>query len=198
MAPDVQTVAVSRVDGGLTILRIIENEYTSDGSLRVHYDITSEYIEEIIAKHDWRDGYAAVSWRVVPNDFVHDDLDFTYRDAWKDSGHDKPDHDMPKARELQRIYLRKKRLAEFCRLDNDYRMADEAGDEAVKREIGAIRQKFRDVTEHPSIDAAQTVEELKLLTLESLVPEAEGTKYMDKMRFKTAFQPAEAPKDGKK
>lgn len=180
-----QTVAISRVDGGLTVVRILEK-----GS----YTIDDDYIQSIIDKYVeggcWINGQLPVSWRRVPNDFVSKDTDRTYRNAWKDTpGHSKPDHDMSKAREIQRIYLRMARLAEFCRLDNEYRIADETNNIQEKMRIGAEKQAFRDVTEDPRIEAAQTVEELKLLRLDYLLPEiTKGEKYMDKMRFNTAYQ----------
>jgi hypothetical protein len=186
-APDVKTVAISRVDGGVTVMRVIENEYDPAGELRVHFDITPEYVESLIAKHNWQGPLAPVSWEFVPNDYTDDNMDYTYRNAWKHvPGQVKPDHDMEKARLIQRIYLRKARIAEFCRLDTDYVIADEAGNEAEKKRIGALRQKFRDVPAHPRIAEAKTVEELKKLKLSQLVPETKGVKYMDKMRFSTA------------
>ncbi len=183
-APDVKTVVVTRVDGGVTVVRVIENEYGPDGEMLKHHGITPDYVERLIAKYNWQGRLAPVSWEFVPNDYVNEDTDHTYRDAWKHKkGGKKPDHDMTKAREIQRIHLRKARLAEFCRLDNDYRIADEAGDIKAKTKIGALRQKFRDVTKHPSIEAAQTVADLKKLRLDTLVPETKGVVYMDKMRF---------------
>lgn len=189
MAPDVQTVAVSRVDGGLTIVRIVETEYHVDGSIHKQYNITPEYIDAIIAKYNWQGGEAAVSWELVPNDYLTDDTDVTYRNAWvHKKGSKKPDHDMSKAREIQRVYLRKARMAEFCRLDNDYRIADEAGNIAEKQRIGRERQAFRDVTEDPRIEAASTVEELKALRLDVLLPEiTKGEEYMDKLRVSPAI-----------
>ena len=204
LRPDVVTIAISRVDGGLTVLRVIKTSYRkgANGEREVarDVDVTPEYIDYQILRYvndgHWPDGLAPVSWRIVPNDFVDETVDRTYRDAWKDAGNGKPDHDMPKAREIQRIYLRKARLAEFCRLDNEYRIADEiTGDVKAKREIGAIKQKFRDVTADPRIEAAQSVEELKRLRLDVLVPETKGEVYMDKMRFRTAFKPTAETKD---
>lgn len=187
-APDVKTVAITRVDGGVTVLRIIEVEYTSSGEVRAKFDITPEYVDALIQKHidggNWNGLLKPVSWEFVPNDYMHEDDDYTYRNAWVHApGGKKPNHDMPKAREIHRVYLRKARLAEFCRLDNDYRIADEANDQAEKARIGAHRQAFRDVTEDPRIEAATTVEELKALRLDALLPEiTKGEKYMDKMR----------------
>jgi len=199
LKPDVVTVAVSRVDGGLTVMRVIKKAYGVDENdervVTFEVDVTPAYIDRLISRYvndgHWPGGLAPVSWRIVPNDFVDETTDRTYRNAWKDAGNGKPDHDIAKAREVQRIYLRKARLAEFCRLDNDYRIADEAGDTAVKNEIGALRQQYRDVTVHPRIEAAQTIEELKLLKLKELCPEAKGVGYTDKFRFNSAaFPPA--------
>ena len=195
LAPDVVTVAVTRVDGGLTVMKIIEAEYVRDpenkaGRLLVkEYKITDEYIDQIIAKHGWTDGLAAVSWRIVPNDFANETVDRTYRNAWKDNPElNKPDHDMRLAKEVQRIYLRKSRLAEFCRLDNELRLAEAAGDAEAKATIMLEQQKFRDVTDDPRIEAAETVDDLKKLRLDALVPETKGEKYMDKMHWKTAVK----------
>jgi hypothetical protein len=157
----------------------------------MHREPTPEYINSLIEKRYeagmWNsdNGKKALSWRIVPDDFA--DTDRTFRNAWKDGRNGKPDHDMPKAREITRIHLRKERLKEFCRLDHVYRLAEEAGDQEVKREVATVKQKFRDVTDDPRIEAAQTVEELKALKLAELVPETVGAKYMDKMRFKTAW-----------
>jgi hypothetical protein len=169
--PDVVTVVISRADGGTSIKRIITSELAP----------TPENIEAELAKRSHV--FAGATWEIVPNDYVDENTDRTYRNAWVHAkGRKKPDHDMPKAREIQKVYLRKARMAEFCRLDNDYRIADEAGDQKAKKDIGALRQKFRDVTEDPRIEAAQTVEELKACRLDALIPETLGEKYMNKLR----------------
>lgn len=184
--PDVVTVAATRADGGLTVSRFIISEENPV--------ITTEVVNEVygrrviqIAEGKKPPGDAIVSWRFVPNDFVDENTDDTFRNAWKDDGNGKPDHDMPKAREIHRAHLRRARVAEFDRLDNDYRVADEAGDHQAKKDIGAVRQKFRDVTEDPRIEAAQTIDELKALRLEQLVPETKGEKSTDKLRVSPAI-----------
>lgn len=185
-APDIVTVVITRADGGLTVKRIIEKEYR-DGKLVRRVEVTPEFIEAELAKREVFKGH--LGWEIVPNDYLNEATDCTYREAWKHMpGSKKPGHDMDKARLLQRIYLRKSRMAEFDRLDSEYRLADEANDQAEKKRIGAIKQKFRDVTADPRIEAAQTIEELKRLTLKEIVPETIGEKYTDKMRFGTAKQ----------
>jgi hypothetical protein len=179
LAPDVVTVAVSRVDGGVTIMRVIKTSYRKplegEGSERVirrEVDVTPEYIERQIQRHveggNWIGDFAPTTWRIVPNDYLDDTNLPDYRDAWKDTGKGKPDHDMVKAKEIHRARLRKIRGNYLDALDADYMRADEAGDNQTKKAVAAKKQKFRDVTEHPAIEAAQTVEELKACTLEAL------------------------------
>lgn len=206
LTPDVVTVAITREDGGLTIMRVITAEYQkptrparvssigpdgeevfepeeplSDRILVRQHDVTNEYIEALIAKRYepapghpngvWsrENGKRAASWRFVPNDFVDETVDRTYRNAWKDSpGADRPGHDMVKARNVHRDILRRKRSREMDDLDIEYQRADEANDQNRKREVALRKQKLRDVTADPRIEAAQTVEDLKALTLEAL------------------------------
>lgn len=209
LAPDTVTVAITREDGGVTVMKVITAEYAWDKEQGVRvctqsHDPTPEYIEELIAKRYepapghpfgvWSSGNGkrAVSWRFVADDYGNEDR--TYRNAWKDApGRSKPDHDMPKAREIHRAYLRRARLAEFCRLDHDYRLADEANDQAAKKTIGTERQKFRDVTEDPRIEAAQTVEELKALRLDVLLPETVGEHVLDRIRVNPAINTERKP-----
>jgi hypothetical protein len=179
LRPDVVTVAVTRVDGGVTVMRVIKTSYRKpaegEGTERVAYrvvDVTPEYIDRQISRHveggNWVGPYAPVSWEIVPNDYINDDTDHTYRDAWKYEGKTKPGHDMVKARNIHRAQLRNRRGNMLDALDAEYMKADEAGDSQAKKSVATKRQKLRDVTEHPSIEAAQTVEELKACTIQSL------------------------------
>jgi hypothetical protein len=176
--PDVVTVAVTRVDGGLTILRVITTEYRpadpdeqAAGLTRVAVwtiDPTPEYVDAIIAKHDWQGGQAPVSWRFVPDDIVDDDTDQTFRNAWRDGGGNKPDVDMVKARDIHRNRLRRMRAPLLEDLDAEYMQADEAGDQQAKRAIAARKQALRDVTSDAAIDAAMTPEALKAVIPDAL------------------------------
>ncbi len=188
MQPEQIHIAVVFENGHVNVLTVVKTEYTSAGDVRYDYELTEDYIQSIIDKYEWSAKFGPIkSWHVVSYDEIdRANQDRTYRNAWTFDGK-AFDHDMTKAREIQRVYLRKARLAEFCRLDNDYRIADEAGDEEAKTRIGAERQKYRDVTAHPRIDAATSVEELKALKLKELVPEAQGTNYMAKMKVNTAL-----------
>lgn len=174
--PDVQTVAVTQAGGGLTILRIVENEYIPDPEkkgerkLNRHFDIKPEYVEELLKKYvdggSWKGDTLPVSWRFVPNDFVNENTDREFRGAWKDGGTDKPQHDMPKARELLRNRLRKLRGPLLDNLDTEYMRADESGDSNKKQEIANRKQQLRDITKHPDIEKAKTVDDLKKISIE--------------------------------
>lgn len=86
--------------------------------------------------------------------------DRTFRDAWVQSA-GKISVDMPRAREVQRERLRAARAPLLEALDVSYQRADEAKDEAAKKRVAAEKQRLRDVTRHPAIDAAKTPEQLK-------------------------------------
>jgi hypothetical protein len=182
--PDVITVAVSRVDGGLTIMRVITTEYRPTTAeekeaglgFRVvdkTYDPTPAHIESLIAQYvrdeAWTGGQLPVSWRVVPNDIVDDTTDRTFRNAWKDDGGSKPGTDMPKARNIHRERLRAMRAPLLEALDIEDMRAVEEGllsptpnvNLAKRRDIAARKQALRDVTADPGIEAAQTPEQLK-------------------------------------
>ena len=178
--PDVVTIAVTRVDGGLTILRVITAEYrpTTDAEQSAGlgdrlvtntHDPTPAYITALIAKHGWTGGQQMVSWRFVPNDFVDDTTDRTFRNAWKDDGGITPGTDMPTARDIHRDRLRAIREPLLLALDADYLRALETNDVLEQRRIAAKKQALRDVTADPAIDAAQTPEALKLVMPAALV-----------------------------
>lgn len=167
--PDTIRVAVTRADGGLTMLTVVTAEYEPDGEggrrQTWQLDPTPERIEAVIAKYEWTGDLAPVSWRIVPDEFVTDSTDRTFRDAWKDGGNGSPDVDMPKAREVHRAQLRKQRGPLFDQLDAEYLRADEAGDTAAKQRIAAEKQRLRDAPADPRIEAADTPAKLKKVTI---------------------------------
>lgn len=172
--PDVVTVAVTRADGGVTVLRIIENSYRLNDKgerfLWRHVDVTADYVDYQISRYvkdgHWVGPLAPVGWRFVPNDYLDDTSDLTFRDAWIDAplggpGWGKPGTDMVKAREIHRTRLRQMRAPLLEALDTDYMRADEAGDQQEKKRIALRKQALRDVTADPAIEAAVSPEALK-------------------------------------
>lgn len=81
-------------------------------------------------------------------------------------------HDMPLARELHKDMLRQERDPRMLKLDAQWMAATRAKDEAAIANIDAEKQVLLDSTDDPRILAATTVEELKVVTCESLVQEA--------------------------
>lgn len=169
--PDVITVLVSRVDGGVTVLRVITAEYrpttpeeraAGAGPRIANWTVepTPGYIEAIIAKHDWPPPLRAVSWEIVPNEIVSEQTDRIFRNAWRANGK-RIDVDMPKAREIHRDRLRRLRAPLLEALDVEYMRADERNDQEEKKRISDRKVILRDVTTDPAIEAASTPEELK-------------------------------------
>lgn len=113
--------------------------------------------EEIKAK--WHKGNKVVSHRVIKRDEIIKDR--TFRKAWRDNG--KIGVDMPVAREMQRERIRLARAALLETLDIEYQRADERGEANRKRDITAEKQRLRDFTKDPRIDAAKTPDELKTI-----------------------------------
>ena len=85
--------------------------------------------------------------------------DRTFRDAWRSDGK-KMSIDMPRARELHRERLRAARAPLLAALDVEAIRADEVGDAEAKSAIVARKQRLRDVTRLPEIEAATTAEAL--------------------------------------
>jgi hypothetical protein len=94
--------------------------------------------------------------------------DRTFRAAWQLDG-DVVEVDMNKAKELHRERLREARKEHLAVLDAAWFRAAEEGDEAEQKKIAAKKKALRDVTKSRKITSAKTPEELKALTLESLV-----------------------------
>jgi len=157
--PETITIAISRADGGMTVKRIILPEFG---------EVTPEAIEAELAKRPHMFANH-LGWEIVPDDYVDANTDRTFRAAWRHNpGGPKPDHDMGKARDIQRDNLRRARANPLEALDTAYLLADEQGDQARKLDVAAQKQKLRDVTTDSRIEAAATVEELKALTLDVL------------------------------
>lgn len=94
--------------------------------------------------------------------------DRTFRSAWQFSGN-AIEVDMVKARDIHRENLRRERAPRLLALDVAVIRADEEGDALAKADAVARKRALRDVTSDERIEAAQTPEELKALTLDVLL-----------------------------
>lgn len=106
-----------------------------------------------------------IAFTAVPKSQIPTDR--TYRDAWTHDG-TRFDYDFARARELHRDRLRAQRAPLLEQLDIEYQRADEAGDLGKKAKIAIQKQALRDVTKHPAIDSASTIEQLKAAVPEIL------------------------------
>lgn len=105
---------------------------------------------------------AGTPYKIVPVSEVPSDR--TYRNAWDaDVVTGKVTHNMPRAREIHKKYMRAARKPLLEALDTAYMQADERGPAgaADKATIAAQKQVLRDVTLDAGIAAATTVAELK-------------------------------------
>ena len=143
-------ILIKRTDGGVSVMRLgVVEGLTKTETL-------TKAIES------WKELHVGqyVSHEEVPDSVIP--ADRTFRNAWMvNSG--KVEHDMEKCRSLHRDRLRAMRTEKLAALDVDYMRADESGDIQKKNQIAQLKQKLRDVTADPMIDAAETPEELKLV-----------------------------------
>ena len=130
-----------------------------DNSVAIMQVVEGADLDECVAK------FAAVSFKPVsvrPIDPAVLPADRAYRDAWTFDG-ERFGHDIAKAREAHRNNLRAQREPMLKAQDVLLMRAIETG--ADTKAIAVEKQRLRDAPADPRIDAAQTVDELKLITL---------------------------------
>ncbi|CTQ53099.1 hypothetical protein LP7551_01620 [Roseibium album] len=102
--------------------------------------------------------------------------DRVFRDAWAITGANVIDVDMPRAREIHRAKVRTERQSKFAEVDRvalplTRKAVYAALTAAEKRTLSDVEhaaQKLRDAPSHAAIEAAETPEDLKALTLDVL------------------------------
>lgn len=123
---------------------------------------TDEEIQAVVDKSNW--DKPVISWRRIEENEIPTDR--TYRNAWIDN--DGITHDMAKVKELHLNLLREERAKILPQLDIQWSIAFAKGNTEEAAEIEARRQALRDRPESAAIelDACETVEQVKLVTLE--------------------------------
>lgn len=156
MSPETQTIAISFANDHVAILHYVTHDRRA-GWRRL---ATKENIEAEIAKSAWPAECVlpVKSWRFI--DVSEIPTDRTYRNAWTDVDR-KLGHDLPKAREIHREHLRRKRGPILAQLDVDFMRASERGDAQEMEKVVRQKQYFRDITKDQRIDAAASIEDLK-------------------------------------
>ncbi|MBO6893593.1 MAG: hypothetical protein JJ866_16750 [Roseibium sp.] len=94
--------------------------------------------------------------------------DRQFRDAWQLDG-DAVEIDLVEARKIKREQLRQERNPILAGLDVDWMRASEQAEQGAMTVIAALKQRYRDATNHAAIEEAVTADELASITLESLV-----------------------------
>lgn len=152
-------ILISCLDDSVAVLSFITNDFHG-----IKREATDENVQKEINRLTLES--PVKSWRkITDSDLIPDR---TFRNAWKDSGSKLEVH-MPKAREIHKDHLRQARGLKFIELDAEYMKADEENDTKKKKEIKDKKQALRDITNHPAIELAQTPEELKAFTIDSVL-----------------------------
>ena len=141
-------IAFTRPDGGVSIIvPVISRDDPKD--------FTEAQALERAAKDIPQD---AINFTIVNEDAIP--ADRTFRNAWRADG-EAVVVDMDAAREVWRDKLREARKPLLEALDVAYQRADETGSRSEKDAVAAKKQALREITAHPSIEAAGTPNELK-------------------------------------
>lgn len=96
--------------------------------------------------------------------------DRTFRDAWRRDGARPVRIDMPAAREIHRQRLEARSVERASRLREEYLQADEDGDAARSAQLKARIRGMRQRLAALDLNAAQTPEDLKVITDEEIGP----------------------------
>lgn len=163
MRPEQVKVIIERNDGGVTVMAFVTTGYTPQGDIQFVREASDENVDAEIIKA----GLDCKSWRFL-EEGEEVPTDRTFRDAWID-GLTKIDVDMVKAREIQKDRLRYERAPLLEKLDVDYMKALESGNTKLQAAITAEKTLLRDITKVPQIEAAQTPEELKAITVATTI-----------------------------
>lgn len=110
--------------------------------------------------------YIKVGDQVVDSEKVTKPSSRLFRDAWQLEG-DVITVDMVKAREIKRDQLRADREPILAELDAQFMKALETNQDISG--IVAHKTALRDAPNHPSIEKASTIDELKDITIDSIV-----------------------------
>lgn len=151
MIPEFVKIALTFKDETLGIMTFITR-----GAPNIYREPTRENIDAECRKAFGHTGNPVMSWVMVSDNAFPKDR--TYRNAWRWRGN-RVEHDMPAAREIHRGLIRERRAKLFDELTVEQ---ERAGRDATKLDaLESRRQRLRDATADPRIEAAKTIEELR-------------------------------------
>jgi hypothetical protein len=152
-------VAISLEDGQVYIMNIILEQKPSIESPGWKKELTTEVIENEVARASRVWDSPVKSWRVIGLDELPKNR--LFRSAWVDDGY-KIGHDLDKARAIHLDRMRYHRGVSLEELDRKWMRATGQGKKKEAAEIEKKRQALRDipVTLKEAIDSAKTPEEI--------------------------------------
>jgi hypothetical protein len=165
-------IAVTRADGGVSILNIITHFIRQPMAEDVPViDLEDGAVPERIVREELEKAFRpgeVVSWRQIR---AEDIPSAHYRDAWIDTG-SAITHDMGKARAMLLADLRTSRIEQLDALDRDWMRATGRGQAAEAARVESERQRLRDLpaTLNEQIEAATTVDQLRAIGLRAVNP----------------------------
>lgn len=125
--------------------------------------VVEGYLARVAQRRQELDGLTLLGWRALsPSENEMFNRDREYRNAMEDVG-GRIQHNMVKARECHRERLRHINGDRFMGLDREWVNASAAGDSVAADAVEAQRKALRDLVDDPRIDAAQSLDELKLI-----------------------------------
>jgi len=139
-------IAITRADGGLSLMRIIGDALAADEIEKWKTTAPGQYISHI-----------EVDEENLPQDRA-------FRDAWMLTG-DQVQIDMERAREIAKQCVRQRRRELFPDWDVEWMKAQESGDAARMAAVAAVRQTLRDATDVSRLTAAADPDALKAAAL---------------------------------
>lgn len=148
----VQLFAITYVDGSLGV-GIAKSDGINSGL---------EAVQNMMERVVKTSGRSIVRWRKVSSEEIPSDR--RYRDAWVDTG-DRIVPELERSKGIFRDHLRRLRVPLLEELDVAYQRADEMGDTIEKLRVANVKQRLRDITGDPRIEAAKTIEELDALDI---------------------------------
>lgn len=154
-APDCIFIAMTTAAGGLEVMQFIAPA-----------DVPDEAIDREISRRP--PGSAEiVSWRRIEEaDYRAMGKDRDFRAAWRDDGK-ALQVSLDMARDCTRDRLRGERRPMMEALDIEAARALETGDVTSLDEIATEKRRLRDITQHPSIDAAKSLDDLRAVSIEA-------------------------------
>lgn len=150
-------IAIQFADDTVGIMQYV----LQDGNGRAKFSATSQEIDAEIARSSFdAEKLPIQGWELLPGKAKELPTSREFRNAWVWRG--QVEHDLEKAKAIQKDRIRLARQAPLQALDAEYLRADESKDSAAAKEaIVAQKQILRDLPASPAIESARTVEELK-------------------------------------